>query len=212
MRRMADPAYREQQWSRRFDPNIAEVNQLCESLVERKPGSEVPFVDPVHDVDECRIVSLFASPGPGASSRFISTENDDETAARTLEIYEAVGLRPEHVMPWNAYPWFVFDEQDGKLTAAQISEGLKPLLKFLRLVPRASALVAHGGEAQKLADLLLKSKIADIQKRGFKTYKVRALGGRAFAGKPADQQKWLDEAHAAYTDAMARAGLLRTSR
>ena len=140
MRRMTDPAYREQQWSRRFDPNIAEVNQLCESLVERLSAaevfadyrSEVPFVDPVHDVDECRIVSLFASPGPGTGSRFISIENDDETAIRTLEVYEAVGLRPEHVMPWNAYPWYVFDEQDGKLTAAQISEGLKPLLTFLR--------------------------------------------------------------------------------
>ena len=65
------------------EPNIAAVTQLCDELMEKKPGSVVPYIDPIHDEDECRIVSLFASPGPGTGPRFISIENDDETAART---------------------------------------------------------------------------------------------------------------------------------
>lgn len=45
------------------EPNIAKVTQLCDELMEKKPGSIVPYIDPVHDEDECRIVSLQVSHG-----------------------------------------------------------------------------------------------------------------------------------------------------
>lgn len=196
----------EQLWNRRHDSNVAPVNELCDSLRELRPGSEVPYVDPLHDVDECRIISLFSNTGSADDSGFISAGGDD-AAARLLGIQWKVGLHPRYVMPWNVSPWFLPGEMNGKLTTAQVAEGLRPLLKFLALVPRASALVAHGTEAQRLADLLLKTQGDKVYKRGFKVYKVRSLTGRSFAGSAAKQEQWLADMHVAYADAMARAGL-----
>jgi hypothetical protein len=67
--------------------------------------------------------------------------------------------------------------------------------------------VAHGNEAHRLADQLMKAAPQSIHRRGFKTFKVRSLGGRSFAGSPARQQEYLDAIHAAYAEAMARTGL-----
>jgi len=50
------------------EPNIAAVTQLCDELMEKKPGSVVPYIDPVHDEDECRIVSLHIAPGKGKAA------------------------------------------------------------------------------------------------------------------------------------------------
>jgi hypothetical protein len=79
------------------EPNIAKVTQLCDELMEKKPGSTVPYIDPVHDEDECRIVSLQVSPGKGTESGFVSHYNDDEAARRATQIYEEcvpLGPRP----------------------------------------------------------------------------------------------------------------------
>ena len=207
MQSLAVETQQEQLWNRRYDENVADVNQLCDSLKELKPGSEVPYIDPMHDTDQCRIISLFSSPAADSGSGFISA-GDHDAVTRLLGVQWQVGLRPEYVMPWNAYPWLV-PGAEGKLTPAQIAEGVKPLLRFLALVPRASALVAHGTEAQKLANLFLKTENRMIYRRGFKTYKVRALSGRPFAGSPEKQQQWLDDMQTAYGDAMARTGLPR---
>lgn len=206
-RRMADPAYRAQQYEQRYAPHIATINEFCDSLRQAKPGHDLPYVDPVHDLDGCRIVSLFAHPGAAAGSGFISAENDDDGAARIVQVYQHVGLRPEDRMPWNAYPWYLSGQESNKLTKEQLAEGLKPLLRFLTLLPRASALVAHGAEAHKLARQLLKLETRTIRSRGFKVYEVRATTDRAFTGSPDKQQLWLDEMHTAYSDAMARTGI-----
>lgn len=208
-RRMADPAYRDQQWERRYNPNIEDINRMCDALGEQKPDRSVPYVDPVHDADECRIVSLFSNPGFELESGFVSVENDDQSAERAAGVYEYVGLRAEHVMPWNAYPWYVEEKKERALTPAQIGEGLKPLLAFLQQVPRASALVAHGTDAHKIARRLLQLENRSIQRRGFKVYEVRSIGDRAFIGSPAKQEAWLQDMQVAYTDAMARAGIRR---
>jgi hypothetical protein len=50
-----------------------------------------------------------------------------------------------------------------------------------------------------------------LWRRGLKTYKVRSLSGRAFAGTEARQQQYLDEMHVAYADAMARTGLTKAN-
>jgi hypothetical protein len=59
--------------------------------------------------------------------------------------------------------------------------------------------------------MLLKTEVPMIWRRGLKTYKVRSLSGRAFAGTPARQEQYLEEMHAAYADAMARTGLTKAS-
>lgn len=206
VRLMADNIHREQQWERRYAPNIEEVNRFCDTLKTQK-SRELPYVDPIHDSDDCRIISLFSNPGSGVESGFLSSENDDSSAARMAEIYAHVGLRPEHVMPWNVYPWYVYDEQKGKLDREQINEGLKPLLKFIQRVPRASAIVAHGADAHKMTRALTKAAIPTIRRRGFKFYEVRATSDRAFIGSVDKQEAWLQGIYGAYGDAMSRAGI-----
>jgi hypothetical protein len=71
--------------------------------------------------------------------------------------------------------------------------------------------VAHGTEANRLAQLLLKTEVPLLWRRGLKTYKVRSLSGRAFAGTEARQQQYLDEMHVVYLDAMARTGLTKAN-
>ena len=112
----------------------------------------------MHDVDECRIISLYSNIGTADQSGFI-TAGDDDAATRMLGVQWKLGLRPEFVMPWNVHPWHTPGEPNGKFTPDQISAGLKPLLKFLALVPRASVIVAHGTEANRLASLLLKTEV-----------------------------------------------------
>ena len=207
VQRMADPTYRAQQWEQRYDPQIEDVNRLCDTLAESKPGSAVPYIDPIHDVDGCKIVSLFSNPGASLPSGFVSFENDDVSSIRMAGIYEAVGLRPDAFMPWNAYPWYLPEGKERALTMDQIADGVKPLLTFLQQVPRASALVAHGADAHKAARRLMKLENRAIAKRGFKIYEVRSPGERAFKGTPANQELWLKDIQSAYTDAMGRAGI-----
>jgi hypothetical protein len=211
---MSSPAVSDQHkdlMDRRYDSGVADINHLIDELREQKPGTEVPYVDPIHNADECRIVSLYSNIGHASDTGFI-WPGDQEATTRMLGLQWQLGLRPDYVMPWNVHPWFVPGEANGKLTPNQISAGLKPLLRMLALVPRASVLVAHGTEAQRLAALLLKTENPLLWRRGFKTFKVRALSGRAFAGSPTRQQEWLDVMHEAYADGMARTGLGRPGK
>jgi hypothetical protein len=210
MTALATESFREQLLSRRYEPNVAAVNELCDTFQSAKPDTVVPYVDPMHDVDECRIISLYSNIGTADESGFI-TAGDSEAATRMLGVQWKLGLRPEYVMPWNVHPWHTPGEPNGKFTPDQISAGLKPLLKFLALVPRASVIVAHGTEANRLAQLLLKTEVPLLWRRGLKTSKVRSLSGRAFAGTEARQQQYLDEMHVVYLDAMARTGLTKAN-
>ncbi|BCW61579.1 uracil-DNA glycosylase [Paenarthrobacter sp. MSM-2-10-13] len=208
MQELATESPEEILWNRRYEPHIAEVNELCDSIKVQKPGSEVLYIDPAHSMDDCRIVSLFSNQRTNTGEGFINP-GDEEATTRMLGMQWQLGLRPELMMPWNAYPWIEPNEEPGKLTPANITEGLKPLLRLLQLLPRTSALVAHGNEAHRLADQLMKAAPASIARRGFKTFKVRSLGGRSFAGTPARQQEYLDAIHGAYAEAMARTGIPR---
>ncbi len=189
-----------------FAPHIAPVNEHVEFLRKLRPGFEVPYVDPMHSVEDCRIVTLFSNTSE-ASSRGVVWAGDDAAATRLLGLQFQLGLRPEWMMPWNTHPWFTPGEANGKLTPDQVAAGLKPLLAFLKLVPRASAIVAHGTEANRLAQMLLKTDNQLIWRRGLKVYKARSLHGRAFAGSKERQTEWLIEMGRSYADAMARAGL-----
>ncbi|MEL4081884.1 MULTISPECIES: hypothetical protein [Arthrobacter] len=189
-----------------FAPHIAPVNQHVEFLRRLRPGFEVPYVDPMHSVEECRIVTLFSNnsePSPNG----VVWAGDDAAATRLLGLQFQLGLRPEWMMPWNTHPWFTPGEANGKLTPEQVSAGLKPLLALLRILPRASAIVAHGTEANRLAQMLLKTDNPLIWRRGLKVYKARSLHGRSFAGSKERQTEWLIDMGRSYADAMGRAGL-----
>jgi hypothetical protein len=211
MTSVATESLRDQLWNRRYDENIAPITELCDTLAEARPEQQVAYVDPVHDVDECKIISLFSNVGEMDPSGFI-TAGDDQAATRLLGIHWQIGLRPSYVMPWNVHPWFTPGQPNGRLTAPQIEQGLRPLVKFVNAVPRASALVAHGTEAHRLADQLLKAQGPMLYKRGFGIYKVRSLSGRSFAGSPERQEQWLLESAKAYAESMTRNGIMVKGR
>lgn len=189
-----------------YAPSIAPVSEHVDFLRKLRPGLEVPYVDPMHSAEECRIVSLFSNTGAANPSGFVWA-GDDAAATRLLGLQYQLGLRPEWIMPWNVYPWYTPGEANGKLDPDQVQAGLKPLLALLKLLPRASAIVAHGPEANRLAQQLLKTGNPLIWRRGLKVYKARSLHGRAFAGSKERQTEWLIEMGKSYADAMARAGV-----
>jgi len=189
------------------EPNIAAVTQLCDELMEKKPGSVVPYVDPVHDEDECRIVSLHIAPGKGTESGFVSHFNDDEAARRATSIYEAVELDPRYVMPWHAYPWVRDPELPSALNVQEKTDGLRPFRQFLKINKRVSAIIAHGADAHAFLTLFEKTYHSSLKNRGVKIYKATALGGRAFAVSAAKQDELLSKNVEVYKDAMQRAGI-----
>jgi hypothetical protein len=189
------------------EPNIAAVTQLCDELMARKPGSVVPYVDPVHDEDECRIVSLQVSPGRGTVSGFVSHLNDDDAARRAQEIYAGAELDLRYVMPWHSYPWVRDAGLPPALSAQEKLDGLKPFRQFLKINRRVSAVVAHGAEANAFLALFERTYHAPLRQHGIKVYKASALGGRAFALSEAKQQELLGKTIETYRDAMQRAGI-----
>lgn len=148
MRHMSDPDYVSDCRDRIHDENIAPITQLCDSLKTADKGT-VPYVDPFYDVDGARILVLTPAPGPGTASGFLSHENDDDASERLLRVFSAAGLDPKHTIPWTVHPW-TQDDYALNLTKERISSGIKPFNRFLKTVPRVVAIIAHGGEAQKL--------------------------------------------------------------
>ncbi|GHD01748.1 uracil-DNA glycosylase [Zhihengliuella salsuginis] len=193
-------------WDRRYEEHIAPVNRILDETAALRPDFSVSYVDPVHDVDQAKIVSLYSNVGVADASGLI-TAGDSEAVTRQLGLHWQLGLRPEYVIPWNVYPWHAPNEPNGRLQPPQIRSGLKPLLRMLKVVERTSVLVAHGTEAHRLADLLLKTENPLLWRRGFKVYKVKSFGGRAFAGAPERQHANLEEIRNAYQDSMARTGI-----
>jgi hypothetical protein len=193
----------------RYAEGVATVNTLLDETRALRPQFSVSHVDPVHNSDEARIITLFSNVGTADPSGYI-TPGEPEAATRMLGMQWQLGLRPEYLMPWTVHPWHTPGEPNGKFEPAQITAGLKPLLRLLRVVPRASVLIAHGTEAHRLSEQLLKTQNPLLWRRGFKTYKVKSFDGRAFSGKPERQQANLEEIYAAYADAMARTGIQRS--
>lgn len=191
---------------RRYEEQIEPVNRLVDETRALRPATSVSYVDPVHNIEEVRIISLFSNIGAANESGFVDA-GSQEASTRMLGMQWQLGLRPEFLLPWNVHPWHTPGEANGKFTPPQITSGLKPLLRLLKVVPRASVLIAHGTEAHRLSEQLVKTQNPLLWRRGFKTYKVKSLDGRAFAGSPERQQTHLEEIYAAYSDAMARTGL-----
>lgn len=58
-RRMSDPAFRRDQWNRRFDSHVALINHLVDDL-RREAGSCMPYVAPLYGGTASRVLFVFA--------------------------------------------------------------------------------------------------------------------------------------------------------
>lgn len=110
-RRLTDPAFRADQWNRRFDPHVAPINRYVDEIRDLGYGW-APYVAPIHGGVDARVLSILRDPGPAtqdgdAGSGFLCVENDDSSAQLQCELLDHAGLVATDLLPWNAYPWYI---------------------------------------------------------------------------------------------------------
>lgn len=151
-RLMRSAAFREEQWLRRFDPHVEPINRLVDDLIAEKAGSWMPYNPPYHGGIEAKILLLYQDPGKMTStehggSGFLGCENDDPSAQVVADCLDAAGIDQRDVISWNAYPWFL-PEQDG-VSTSMIEQGLDPLRRLLELLPSLHTVVTGGNKAHE---------------------------------------------------------------
>jgi hypothetical protein len=142
---MADVAFRAAQWEHRFAPHMAPIN----SYVDRIRAKEwAPYVAPLHGGIHARVVTILRDPGPATrddlGSGFICVENDDPTAEKQGVLLASAGMEASDVLPWNAYPWYI----NRAPNAAELEEGVDPILDLIDLLPNLEVVLLQGGSAK----------------------------------------------------------------
>ncbi len=146
---MAEAAYRDDQWARRYDAHVEPLNRLIDEFgrhdTDGPPPSHCADVPRRSRPRACGA----ARPGPKAGgakgSGFLSVENDDPTAERELSFFVEAGLDPADFIPWNAYPCYI----NAAPTTAQLRAGTDPLRQVLNLLPAVRVVLLQGGHAHR---------------------------------------------------------------
>jgi hypothetical protein len=215
---MADAEFRDAQLAQVFDPRVRAVNELCDALSLEKPGVSVPYVAPHYNAANATILTLSSNPGPfaigGAGDTdshpgFLSLENDDPSAERMSEVFATVGLSDEHVLPWNAYPWYVHQAYPNGLPEGLLAEGLDPLKKLLELHPQIRTVVAHGKDAKRaMRQFTSKKRFAPfVAERELKVWEARHTGNRTFVMDATERDAALAVICDTYREVMAHVGV-----
>lgn len=145
---MAVPEFREAQWAQRFDPHIAPINRLVDSLREAGRGW-VPYVAPMYGGVHARLISVLRDPGPrtqdASGSGFLSMENDDPTAEAIAGYFAGVGIEADEIVPWNVYPWYI----NRAPRVQELEAGVDPLRQLIELLPGLRVVMVHGISAHE---------------------------------------------------------------
>ncbi|GAA4153898.1 hypothetical protein GCM10022286_00840 [Gryllotalpicola daejeonensis] len=197
-------------------PRVQAVNDFVDELRAERPGTTVPYVDPIYDASGAAILSLLSDPGPMASGRagsgVLSVRNDDESARRLGRAFDAAGLTFDDVCPWNGFPWYQHEDKggDNSLSAAQREEGVDPLIRLLELHPRIRWVVAHGGNASDVVRRARKRPAFQqlVEARDLRVVEVRHTSARAFGSlNPERRQAEFRRIVDAYVNAMVALGI-----
>ncbi len=65
-RRMADPAYRVDQWARRYEPDVKPLNDLVDELGTHDEAGHPPYIAPMNRGIHARVLAVLRDPGPKA--------------------------------------------------------------------------------------------------------------------------------------------------
>lgn len=150
-RRMANEEYRQQQWDHRNDPHILPINQLVDELIKSKENERVPYVAPIYGGVNAKLLYVLSDPGPktqeeNEGSGFLSLENDDRTAENICNLFAEANIPPEIVLPWNAYPWYINRNPNGK----EQVDGVDALKRVIDLLPKLRVIMFLGDVAQNV--------------------------------------------------------------
>ncbi|GAA0265520.1 uracil-DNA glycosylase [Cryptosporangium japonicum] len=192
-KRMRDPRFRRQQERDTYAPHVRPVNELVDELRAVRGRGWVPYVAPWHGGSEARVLSVLRDPGKktlaAGGSGFLCIENDDESAKRQAELFEAVGVSPRDITPWNAYPWYI----DAKPTAEQLLLGVPPLLRLIALMPDLRVVLLQGNDAQESWDLLVKREPRLVRERGLVVVRTYHPSPKAIWHKDAVERRRREE-------------------
>jgi hypothetical protein len=165
-RAMRDAAYRDGQWSQRYTGRVEAVNRFIDALGAGHEAGHPPYVPPICGGVDALALSISRDPGPmagGIKGRgFLSVENDDPSAERMGRFLLHAGIDYRHVLPWNAYPWYI----NGDPTAAQLNAGVEPLRNLIALLPGLRVVTLHGAAAAKGWKLFLRQHYGVIERQG----------------------------------------------
>jgi hypothetical protein len=165
-RAMRDEAYRDGQWAQRYTGRVAAVNRFIDELGAGHEAGHPPYVPLICGGVDALALSISRDPGPKAGgitgSGFLSVENDDPSAERMGWFLRNAGIDYGHVLPWNAYPWYIHSDP----TAAQLSAGVEPLRNLIALMPRLRVVTLHGAAAAKGWKLFLRQHHGLVERRG----------------------------------------------
>ena len=179
-RRMREASFRAEQWSGRYASHIELINRLVDDLGLDEAGGGVPYVAPIYGGMAARVLSLLRDPGPkadgGQGSGFLCIENDDASAELMGRLWEEAGISPSDVVPWNVYPWYI----NANPTAAQLEQGLAPLLRLMDLLPRLRVVILHGGSARQGWRKLVKRHPSLVRDRGLRVIPTHHTSRQAF--------------------------------
>lgn len=144
-RRMIEDGFREEQWQRRYDAHIAPINQFVDELRRISGRDSPPYVAPMYGGVNARLLSVLRDPGPktqraNAGSGFLCMENNDASAEAISKLFAGAGIDASDIVPWNAYPWYI----NRAPKAADLEEGVAPLIRIFELLPTLRVVMLHG--------------------------------------------------------------------
>ncbi|WP_037628789.1 uracil-DNA glycosylase [Streptomyces aureus] len=155
---MRDETFRAEQERERYAPHVRPINEMVDSLREPDGRGWMPHVAPWHGGVEARVLSVLRDPGPktieGTGSGFLCVENDDPTAELQAQIFEAAGITPRDLTPWNAYPWYI----NRSPKASELQAGAEVLKQLLEMMPSTEVVLLQGNEAQDVWRRLLRAQ------------------------------------------------------
>ena len=157
-RQMGEAKFREEQRSLLNAPHIAPITAYVESLSSQERW--LPHVAPMHGGVNARMLVVLRDPGPATNvdtgSGMLSLENNDQTAATQVRLMGLAGIKPNDLVPWNAYPWYI----NRQPTAAELRGATNALLGLVDLLPLLTVVLLQGEQARVAWTLTLEARPA----------------------------------------------------
>jgi hypothetical protein len=129
------------------------VDDLIEARLAHGLPAEIPYIDPLDAGTAARVLIVLEAPGPKTNafnevpgSGFISSDNDDATAANLWQARSKAGL-VEDVVIWNAVPWYLGPTKR-KPRVAEKRIGGAILRELAQMLPELHTVVPLGDHAK----------------------------------------------------------------
>jgi uracil-DNA glycosylase len=132
-------------------PHIKQLSDFVTAMRSECASRKIPDFDPWDGGINAECLFLLEAPGRNAL-KFVSRNNNDETAKNFFSLNRAAGLPRERTISWNIVPWYIGNKDKKKIRAAKIQdieEGIPYLRCLLELLPKLRAVVFVGKKAQQ---------------------------------------------------------------